>query len=52
VILTDFGWGLVYLCFVITVGSLVAGGFTLRRVAEHRRLRMQEKSRGVAKAVW
>jgi hypothetical protein len=51
-ILTDFGWGLVYLCFVIAVGSVVAGGFTLRRLFEHRRLRMQAKSRGAAKAAW
>jgi hypothetical protein len=39
--LTEMGWGLVYLCLVITVGSLVAAGFTLRRLFEHRRERMR-----------
>jgi hypothetical protein len=38
--MTAAGWDdLVYLCWVITFGSVVATGFTLRRVLEHRRRR-------------
>ena len=42
--LTQLGWGLVSLCGVITVGSLVAAGFTLRRMFELRRRRARERN--------
>ncbi len=43
--MTEWEWGLVYLCWVIAAGSLVATGFTLRRLIEHRRERLHAKDR-------
>jgi len=37
---------LAYLCWVIAVGSFVAGGFTLRRMFAHRRQRTAGQMRG------
>jgi hypothetical protein len=50
--LTDWQWGLVYLCWIIAAGSVVAGAFTLVGLFEHRRQRMQGKDPDRYLAKW